>query len=133
MTQRKSITTMKDSKAIWGKMLFEVSEAAKGQTHGSLFSVFTDCSFIQTNGPFISWHFLNPLLQVLSSYHSQGDGRKLSCNYCEILSGSCLDWHSYFPSSYKCVRLPLTFPSSQGAAKEKLLLNCYFSLKIHSL
>lgn len=72
---------MKDSKAILEKMLFEVSEAAKGQTHGSLFSVFTDCSFIQTNGPFISWHFLSPLLQILSSYHSQGDGRKLSCNY----------------------------------------------------
>lgn len=46
----------------FGEILFEVSEAAKRQTHGSLFSIFIDCSFIQTNGPFISWYFLNPLL-----------------------------------------------------------------------
>jgi hypothetical protein len=43
-------------------MLFELTEAARDQTHGSLFSIFTDYSFIQTNGPFISGDFLNLLL-----------------------------------------------------------------------
>ena len=91
-------------------MLFEVSAAVKGQTHGSLFSIFTDCSFIQTSGSFISRYFLHPLLQDLGFHHSRGQRRQSRNYHQQILSGRCLHSHSYFPGSYKCVGLPLTFP-----------------------
>lgn len=98
-------------------MLFEVSEAAKGQTHGSLFSIFTG-SFIQTNGPFISWYFLDPGLLVLSSHCSQDDGRKQSYNYHkEIYPAVASADTAPFPSCCKCVRLPATFFLIQWATK----------------